>query len=101
MARLRGGRPRPVKLFQSVACLWPHSLQANWTRVMPFSAKTRLGAPHLPQVVSMRVLPCLMVMDFFCIVSRINRSASSRIDCFDILPALRHRHVGTGYNTFL
>src|SRR5437879_8325286 len=48
----------------------------------------RLGAPHLPQVASILVLPCLITMTFFFMVSRIRRSASSRIDCFDICPHL-------------
>ena len=46
-------------IVTSVSCLWPHSLQANFTRVSPFGAETRFGAPHFPQVASMRVLPCL------------------------------------------
>jgi hypothetical protein len=41
---------------QSVSCLWPHCLQANFTRVAPFSAEMRLGAPHLPQVASSRAV---------------------------------------------
>src|SRR5882672_5230504 len=68
----------------SVSCLWPHCLQANLTRVAPFSACRRFGAPHLPQVVSIRVLPCLMVRAFLAMVSRIRRSASSRIACLSI-----------------
>jgi hypothetical protein len=72
----------------SVSCLWPHCLQANFTRVAPFSAKTRFGAPHLPQTVSIRVLPCFTTMAFLAMVSRISRSASSRIACFDIGPHL-------------
>jgi len=70
--------------FQSVSCLWPHSLQANFTRVAPLAAETRFGAPHFPQVASMRVLPCFTTMALRSMVSRIRRSASSRIDCFDI-----------------
>ncbi len=69
----------------SVSCWCPHCLQANFTRVAPFSAEIRLGAPHLPQSVSMRVLPCFTTMVLRSMVSRIRRSASSRIDCFDIL----------------
>ena len=69
---------------QSVSCFCPHSLQANLTRVAPLSADSRLGAPHLPQTASIRVFPCLTTRFFFSIVSRISRSASSRIDCFDI-----------------
>src|SRR5882724_418416 len=74
---------RPRK-SQNVSCLCPHCLQANFTRVAPFSAETRLGAPHFPQVASMRVLPCFTTMALRAMVSRIRRSASSRIDCFDI-----------------
>src|ERR1700704_2134496 len=76
----------PYTLFvsHSVSCLWPHSLQANLTRVAPFAAETRFGAPHFPQVASMRVLPCFTTMALRAMVSRIRRSASSRIDCFDI-----------------
>jgi hypothetical protein len=69
---------------QNVSCLCPHSLHANFTRVAPFSAETRFGAPHFPQVVWMRVLPCFTTMALRAMVSRIRRSASSRIDCFDI-----------------
>src|SRR5256886_2517677 len=53
-------------------------------RVAPFSAETRFGAPHFPQIASIRVLPCLTTMALRAMVSRIRRSASSRIDCFDI-----------------
>jgi hypothetical protein len=70
--------------LQNVSCLWPHCLQANFTRVPPFCAETRFGAPHLPQVASMRVLPCLTTMALRAMVSRIRRSAYSPIDCFDI-----------------
>jgi hypothetical protein len=59
-------------------------LQVNFTREAPRSAERRFGAPHLPQTASMRVLPCLMTRLRFSMVSRISRSASSRIDCFDI-----------------
>src|SRR6202167_1954662 len=78
--------------IQSVSCLCPHCLQANFTRVAPFSAETRFGAPHLPHTASMRVLPCLMTRALRSMVSRISRSASSRIDCFDIrqYPALKN-----------
>src|SRR5437660_1495058 len=62
----------------------PHCLKTYLTRVAPFSAWTRFGAPHLPQTASIRVLPCLTTRAFFSIVSRIRRSASSRIACFDI-----------------
>src|SRR5947209_1192636 len=48
----------------------------------------RFGAPHFPHVASILVLPCLITMTFFSMVSRIRRSASSRIDCFDICPHL-------------
>src|ERR1700676_4410268 len=44
----------------------------------------RLGAPHFPHTVSIRVLPCFTTMALRAMVSRIRRSASSRIDCFDI-----------------
>ena len=44
--------------LQSVSCLCPHSLQTNLTRVEPFSAESRFGAPHLPHIASIRVLPC-------------------------------------------
>src|SRR6266404_2683531 len=74
----------PRSDLQSVSCLCPHCLQANFTRDTPFSADTRFGAPHLPQTASMRVLPCFTTMALRSIVSRISRSASSRIDCFDI-----------------
>src|SRR5258708_20975268 len=83
-ARGRRSMGRVGVPFQSVACLWPHSLQANFTRVAPFAAEMRFGAPHLLQVVSMRVLPCLTVIALRAMVSRISRSASSRIDCFHI-----------------
>src|SRR2546423_8216969 len=72
------------KITYSVTCLSPHCLQTYLTRVAPFSAWTRFGAPHLPQTASIRVLPCLTTRAFFSIVSRIRRSASSRIACFDI-----------------
>jgi hypothetical protein len=71
-----------------VSCLCPHSLQANLTRVASFSAKIRLGAPHLPQTASIRVLPCFTTSGLRAMASRIRRSASSRIDCFDIYPHL-------------
>src|SRR5665213_4518260 len=74
--------------FQSVSCLCPHSLQTNLTRVAPFSAEIRLGAPHLPHLVSMRVLPCFTTMGLRAMASRIRRSASSRIWSFDIRPYL-------------
>src|SRR3954468_2580924 len=72
------------EITYSVTCLSPHCLQTYLTRVAPFSAWTRFGAPHLPQTASIRVLPCLTTRAFFSIVSRIRRSASSRIACFDI-----------------
>jgi hypothetical protein len=82
----------------SVSCLCPHSLQANLTRVPPLSVKMRLGAPHLPQTASIRVLPCFTTSGLRAMASRINRSASSRIVCFDIR-ACRH-HFGCGaYST--
>src|SRR3954451_19836720 len=87
----RHGAPRLCPPYEvtrvethSVSCLWPHCLQANLTRVAPFSAWMRLGAPHFPQVVSILVLPCLMTRFFFSMVSRIRRSASSRIACLSI-----------------
>src|ERR1700754_4226043 len=70
------GLSTPVRRPHSVTCLWPHSLQANFTRVAPFSAETRLAAPHLPQVASMRVLPCFTTSALRSMVSRIRRSAS-------------------------
>src|SRR6202035_2669788 len=42
------------------------------------------GAPHFPHIASIRVLPCLTATVFFAIASLTRRSASSRIDCFDI-----------------
>src|SRR5690348_18361561 len=80
---LRFANP-PYEMPYSVTCLSPHCLQTYLTRVAPFSAWTRFGAPHLPQTASIRVLPCLTMRAFFSIVSRIRRSASSRIACFDI-----------------
>src|SRR6185312_5912442 len=43
------------------------------------------------QTASIRVLPCFTVRFRFSMVSRISRSASSRIDCFDIHDTLRTR----------
>jgi hypothetical protein len=42
-----------------------------------------------------------MTMAFFAIVSRIRRSASSRIDCFDICPHLPSHLRVRAYNTRL
>ena len=83
---LLAGRARlgPRTGYQSASCLCPHCLQANFTRVAPFSAEIRFGAPHFPHTVSMRVLPCFTTRALRSMVSRIRRSASSRIDCFDI-----------------
>src|ERR1700759_4807986 len=39
----------------SVSCLCPQCLQANFTRVAPFSAESRVVPPHLPQTASIRV----------------------------------------------
>ena len=41
-------------------------------------------APHFPHLVSIRVWPCFTERAFFSIASRISRSVSSRISCFDI-----------------
>src|SRR3569833_1483950 len=80
---LRFANP-PYEMSYSVTCLTPHCLQTYLTRVAPYSAWTRFGAPQLPLTASIRVLPCLTTRAFFSIVSRIRRSASSRIACFDI-----------------
>jgi hypothetical protein len=58
-------------------------LQVNGARSCPGAAKTRLLAPHFPHTASMRVPPCLTVMDLRSIASLISRSLSSRISCFD------------------
>ena len=76
-----------------VRCLCPHSLHVNGTRVCPGFAETRLGAPHLPHLVSMRVSPCLTETVLRSSASLIRRSASSRIACFDILHPLISRAV--------
>src|SRR3954471_6739104 len=83
----------------NVSCFCPHCLQTNFARVVPFSAEMRLGAPHLPQMASIRVLPCLMMMVFFAIVSRIRRSASSRMDCFVIGSHLPGQTQARAYST--
>src|SRR5689334_9008610 len=80
-----------LALAYSVSCLWPQFLQENLIRLAPRSAERRFGAPHLPQTASILVLPCLMTRFRFSMVSRISRSASSRIDCFDMVP---HRSWG-------
>ena len=73
---------------------------------LPGAAETRFFAPHLPQVASIRVSPCLMVTAFFSIASLISRSASARIASFDISrPVLVSTHCGnlprsTGYSHF-
>ena len=51
-----GGPRRPF--HSGVSCLCPHSLQVNFTRVIPFAAERRFGAPHFPHFASIRVLPC-------------------------------------------
>jgi hypothetical protein len=78
----RSGRPPPHKVF----CLWPHSLQEYSTRFCPDSAETRLAAPHLPHLTSIRVLPSVIGI-FRAIASFTNRSDSSRIACFVIAGA--------------
>src|SRR2546421_2429442 len=80
----KGEKGRRCHRRYSVTCLSPHCLQTYLTRVAPFSAWTRFGAPHLPQTASIRALPCLTTRAFFSIVSPLRRSASSRIACFDI-----------------
>lgn len=70
----------------SVLCSAPHSLQVYSTRTCPGDADTRLGAPHLPHLASIRVLPCLIVTDFRSIASLTRRSVSARISSFDIQP---------------
>ena len=77
----------PALPAHSVLCSAPHSLQVYETRVSPGDAVTRFGAPHLPHLVSIRVLPCLMVTVFRSKASFTRRSASSRIACFDISAA--------------
>src|SRR5258708_33790955 len=77
--------------LQSVSCLWPHCLQANLTRVLPFSACRRLGAPHFPQVVSIRVLPRFTFRAFFSLVSRSRRPAPSRTPFLATAPPVRRR----------
>jgi hypothetical protein len=71
---------------QKVVCLWPQSLQAYSTRLCPDSAETRLGAPHLLHLTSIRVLPCV-IGTFRAIASFTKRSDSSRIASFDIAGA--------------
>ncbi len=71
---------------QKVICLWPQSLQVNSTRRCPDSAETRLGAPHLLHLTSIRVLPCV-IGRFRAIASFTKRSDSSRIASFDIAGA--------------
>src|SRR5207249_9627267 len=61
-------------MLYSVSCFCPQFLQTNFARVSPLAACTRLGAPHLPQTASIRVLPCLTTTVFFSIASRIMRS---------------------------
>ena len=55
---------RIARVHLNVACLCPHSLQVNGTRSWPGAAETRFFPPHLPQVASIRVSPCLTVMAF-------------------------------------
>src|SRR5580700_990644 len=98
--RLRSLQIRPERAgLQSVSCLCPHSLQTNLTRVEPFSAESRFGAPHLPQTASIRVLPCLTTRVRFSMDSRIRRSASSRIVCFDICARLPPSFQVRAYST--
>ena len=54
------------------------------TRTWPCPAATRFSAPHFAHLLSMRVLPCLMVIDLRSNASFTSRSVSSRIACFDI-----------------
>lgn len=67
-----------------VFCFSPHSLHVYGTRTCPGAAETRLGAPHFPHLVSIRVWPCLTVTVFRSSASLTRRSVSSRIACFDI-----------------
>jgi len=59
-------------------------LQANFTRVAPFVAETRFGAPHFPQVCLDAGVALLHDNGLALHGFAIRRSASSRIDCFDI-----------------
>src|SRR3569833_1538309 len=70
----------------SVRCLCPHSLQVNSTRDCPMGILTLFGAPHFPHTASTRVSPWVTLTVPFSRASRIRRSASSRIACFDIGP---------------
>jgi hypothetical protein len=69
---------------QNVLCSSPHSLHAYGTRTCPWAAETRFSAPHFAHLLSIRVLPCLMVMALRSNASFTKRSVSSRIACFDI-----------------
>jgi hypothetical protein len=75
-----------------VFCLWPHSSQAYSTR--PWSALTRLGAPHLPHFTSSWVLPRVMVT-FRAIASLTKRPDSWRIASFDIAGARGFRTINS------
>jgi hypothetical protein len=83
---LREAKDRKHIAPQKVICLWPHSLQAYFPRLCPGSVETRLGAPHLLHLTSIRVLPCV-ICTFRAIASFTKRSDSSRIACFDIAGA--------------
>jgi hypothetical protein len=66
-----------------VACSCEHSLHLNGVRDLPGSAITRLGAPHFPQIASIRVLPLVTTRVLRSIASFTRRSASLRSSCFD------------------
>ena len=47
---------------QNVRCFSPHCLHVYGTRTCPWAAETRFSAPHFAHLLSIRVLPCLMVI---------------------------------------
>jgi hypothetical protein len=50
----------------------------------------RFSAPHFAHLLSIRVLPCLMVMALRSNASFTKRSVASRIACFDIISCFLH-----------
>src|ERR1700678_3089316 len=85
MQTMTSGHTRDLS-HHHVVCAWPQSLQVYSTRLCPDSTVTRLGAPHLRHLTSIRVLPCVTVT-FRAIASFTKRSDSSRIASFDIAGA--------------
>jgi len=69
--------------FQSVSCLWPHSLQAEFHSRRAFCRRDAFGAPHFPAVASIRGCPASghgLALHGFADQAL----GLSRIDCFDI-----------------